>query len=134
MIQFSLPIKPKAQARHRSFGKRMYDPSVKDKKKVILLSNKYAPKEPSLDSLMVQLTFNFKRPKSHYRTGKYKDLLKPNAPEYMVSKPDCDNLAKLILDSYNNIFYKDDSQIIQLQIEKKYAEEDRVDILISNSI
>ena len=134
MIQFSLPIKPKAQARHRSFGKRMYDPTKADNKKVILLSNKYAPKELWEAPLMVQLTFNFKRPISHYRTGKYKDLLKPNVPEHMVSKPDCDNLAKLILDSYNNIFYKDDSQIVQLQIEKKYAEDDRVDILISNSI
>ena len=134
MIQFSLPIRPKAQARHRMFGNRTYDPSVKDKKKVAFMSNKYAPKKPMEGPLMVKLLFTFQRPKSHFRTGKFSDILKKDAPQYMVKKPDTDNLAKLMLDSYNNIFYHDDSQITQLQIEKEYGDEDRIDVAIMNSI
>lgn len=37
-------------------------------------------------------------------------------------KPDCDNIAKLILDSNNKVIYKDDSQITELLVKKYYTE------------
>ena len=39
-----------------------------------------------------------------------------------VVKPDVDNVAKSILDALNGIIYLDDKQIIELDIEKIYAE------------
>ena len=39
-----------------------------------------------------------------------------------VVKPDVDNVAKSILDALNGIVYLDDKQIIELNIEKIYAE------------
>ena len=42
--------------------------------------------------------------------------------EYPRKKPDTDNIAKIILDSLNGIAYKDDSQIIELTVLKRYTE------------
>ncbi|EIF5083621.1 RusA family crossover junction endodeoxyribonuclease [Clostridium perfringens] len=44
--------------------------------------------------------------------------------EKPTKKPDADNIAKIILDSLNGIAYKDDSQIIELRIIKRYTEDD----------
>ena len=41
-----------------------------------------------------------------------------------TSKPDLDNIAKVILDSNNGILYKDDSQISELLVRKFYTEEE----------
>ena len=43
-------------------------------------------------------------------------------------KPDCDNLAKSILDSLNGLAYQDDRQIIELSVKKFYAEQSEVKI------
>ena len=48
-----------------------------------------------------------------------------------TKKPDLDNIAKIILDSLNSIAYKDDSQVVELEINKYYAESARVEILLS---
>lgn len=44
--------------------------------------------------------------------------------EYPCKKPDLDNIAKIILDSLNGIAYKDDSQVVELNISKKYTEDE----------
>lgn len=38
-------------------------------------------------------------------------------------KPDCDNIAKTILDALNNIAFADDSQVVELFVKKMYGEE-----------
>ena len=38
-------------------------------------------------------------------------------------KPDCDNIAKAILDSLNGIAYKDDSQVVELTVVKRFGHE-----------
>ena len=39
---------------------------------------------------------------------------------YHIKRPDCDNIAKVILDSLNGYAYPDDSAV-QLRIEKRYT-------------
>ena len=39
-----------------------------------------------------------------------------------TKKPDCDNVAKSILDALNGIVYHDDSQVVSLVVEKVYGE------------
>lgn len=46
-------------------------------------------------------------------------------------KIDCDNLAKIVLDSLNKIAYHDDSQITQLYVRKLYAEEPKVVVTLT---
>lgn len=45
-------------------------------------------------------------------------------------KPDIDNLAKFVLDCMNGIVFKDDSQIYRLYLEKMYAQDEGILILI----
>lgn len=45
-------------------------------------------------------------------------------------KPDADNIAKVICDSLNGLAYKDDNAIAVLRVEKFYAENPRVDVII----
>ena len=47
-----------------------------------------------------------------------------------TKKPDLDNVAKIILDSLNNIAFHDDSQIVKLEIEKHYSDNPRVEVYI----
>ncbi|MGU8470242.1 RusA family crossover junction endodeoxyribonuclease [Clostridium perfringens] len=43
--------------------------------------------------------------------------------EKPTKKPDADNIGKIILDSLNGVAYKDDSQIIELRVIKRYTED-----------
>ena len=43
-----------------------------------------------------------------------------------ITKPDADNIAKIICDSLNGIAYDDDKQIVTLLVEKYYTIEPRV--------
>ena len=102
---------------------RMYDPSSKDKKQTWLQIAKYRPKLPLAGDISIKLIFYMERPKSHYRTGKYKNLLKDNAPEYHSFTPDIDNLCKYVFDTIQGKhgMICDDSQICVLYTEKKYG-------------
>ena len=73
--------------------------------------------EGSIKALIIAY---YKIPKSYSkkRVQAIKDGL-----EEPTKKPDIDNIAKIILDSLNGIAYKDDSQIIELRVIKKYTED-----------
>jgi Holliday junction resolvase RusA-like endonuclease len=44
--------------------------------------------------------------------------------------PDCDNVAKIILDSLNKVAYADDSQVVELVVNKLYSDNPRVEVEI----
>lgn len=51
---------------------------------------------------------------------------------FYTKKPDCDNIAKIILDALNGIAYDDDSQIACLSVMKLYdADETKVMVTLS---
>lgn len=62
----------------------------------------------------------YKIPKS-YSKKRIQDIRE--GLEQPVKKPDADNIAKIILDSLNGVAYKDDSQIIELRVIKRYTED-----------
>lgn len=63
-----------------------------------------------------------KRAKKFYRKMMEEGTLKP------LVYPDVDNVAKLVCDALNGVAYKDDSQITELFIDKKYHNEPRIDV------
>ena len=133
MIEFTIYGKPIALKRHRSTRSgSMYDPSAKDKKKIWVKIAKYNRSLPLTDEIMIQLLFVMERPKSHYRTGKFKHLLKDDIPEYHSYTPDLDNLVKMICDVIQgkDRFILDDSQICRIQAEKIYGEKPRTEVII----
>lgn len=78
--------------------------------------------------LAMRLTFVFTPPKSY--TKKKLEAVKSGELRY-TKLPDADNLAKSVMDSLNNIIYKDDSQIVELTVNKEYGHTDHVLINIT---
>lgn len=47
-----------------------------------------------------------------------------------TKKPDCDNVAKSILDALNGLAYYDDAQICELGVCKMYSDEPRAEVVL----
>ncbi|MCB5179538.1 RusA family crossover junction endodeoxyribonuclease [Streptomyces antimicrobicus] len=70
----------------------------------------------------VAVWFRLKRPKSHYRTGRYAHLLKDTAPAFPARYPDLDKLCRSTLDALRmGGAFKDDAQVVKLHAYKVYA-------------
>ena len=133
MISFTITGQPVALKRHRPSARGgYYDPSSKDKKQIWLQIAKYKPKQPFAGDFYLIVVFYLKRPKSHFRTGKYSHLLKDAYKDmvYHSFKPDLDNLVKLIADIIQPQMIIDDSQICMLQAEKMYSTNPRTEVVI----
>jgi len=69
--------------------------------------------------IMVSITFVFARPKGHYRTN---GELKAKAPRHCTARiGDTDKLCRSVLDALSGAVFSDDSQVINLTAEKRYA-------------
>lgn len=136
---------PKGQPRARAFARkmgakhvaRMYDSDVADAWKLAVdlgIEREHKAQPVVLDpvgAFDVKLTFFFRRPKSHYGKGGH---VKASAPVCHVSKPDADNLAKLVLDRITRgaRIWRDDSQVAKLKVEKYWAITDaRIGVYLS---
>jgi len=117
-----------AQKRHRHTKRGMvYDPSSKDKKIAILQIKEQFTGEPYTDALKISFIFHIKRPKAHFRTGKYSNELKKTAPVYPIGRiGDIDNFIKFYLDvmQIDKTVYLDDSQVIELRATKEYDDKE----------
>ena len=122
---------PKPQPRPRAVAingvVRMYTPSNvkgwRQSVKIAVINEGVKPREPLAGSISVNLGFIFERPKSHFRSGKYSHLLKDDAPDFHIKKPDCDNLAKAVLDVLTELkIWHDDSQVTHLTTTKQYGD------------
>ena len=139
MVDIEIIGNPISLKRHRHSRWGTYDPSKEDKKifaeKVVKKFTQDRPKYkflsfPIQGPIIVHINFHIKRPKSHYRTGKYEGIVKDKAPIAHTSKPDIDNLAKFVLDACNNVLWKDDSIIVDLHLVKHYSDKPKTEINI----
>lgn len=73
----------------------------------------------------VQVVFLFRRPKSHYRTGRNAHLLKPGAPMWHSNKPDLDKLLRSTFDALTTAaVIGDDCRIVHTDASKFWAAPD----------
>lgn len=71
----------------------------------------------------VHVTFVMPRPKHHYRTGRFADLLRSGAPVYAAGAPDCDKLLRSLGDALTaSAVIRDDAQIVVWRAAKVYAD------------
>ena len=86
----------------------------------------------------VKIIFWFKRPVSHFGSGKNAGTLKPSAPGVPTTKPDNDNLVKHVMDCLNHCdVWVDDSYVVGIHAIKRYTRsewEPRTEVLITESI
>jgi Holliday junction resolvase RusA-like endonuclease len=133
-ISFFVSGEPKGQPRPRAFamklgnGKysaRVFDAGTAEnwKSAIAAVAVNHTPSEPFPGAVAVRISFHFARPRSHYRTGKHAGVLRENALLLHTGKPDCDNLAKAVLDCLTQLggFWRDDSQVAYLRIWKSYG-------------
>lgn len=128
-IDFEIPGKVQAKQRPRFNGRFAYTPE-----KTLEYENWvkacYSMKYPVLQlagPLKVTIITYFAIPKS---TSKKKAKQMLDYEILPTVKPDTDNIAKSILDSLNGIAYLDDKQVVNLQVEKYYAETSSVSVKI----
>lgn len=127
--------KPAPRPRAVSMGKhaRIYMPNSAD-------SWKHDVRAAAIDALgdwklikhgvavEVHLSFRFERPKSHFRTGRFSDMLKPHAPTRHTQVPDKDNLEKAVLDALGHfddmppLVWCDDCQVDDGRTSKRWAD------------
>jgi len=50
---------------------------------------------------------------------------------YPTKKPDADNIAKIVLDALNGVAYTDDTQVVNLSVQKRYGEVAEVKVEIT---
>lgn len=122
-LQLRIDMVPVAKGRPRFFrrGRHVgtYTPAKTEKferavKNAVLMQMQHQGiTEPSKKPISVYIEFIMPRPKSH--TQKQRDCWAHAA------RPDLDNLCKAVLDSCNELVYKDDSQIFRTIALKRYV-------------
>lgn len=130
-IRFFVPGNPKGLKRHRTFTKskggkmlpfaRTIDPSEGDKKDFLAKAMEYRPNKPLEGPLVLEIVCVFARPKSHFRTGKNKGILRCDAPTWYESTPDWDNVGKFVGDALNGVFWDDDRKIVLGSVAQIYG-------------
>lgn len=128
-MKYSFEIKEKAigkqRPRYSSKTHRMYTPTktstFEEKVKWAFKSKYNIETELSTKPFKAKIIAVFEPAKSLSKKKKeellYKDYTK---------KPDADNIAKIILDSLNGLAYKDDNQVAELLVLKKYGDENKI--------
>lgn len=136
-ICFTVPGKPQGKARARTF----YNPKTKGMssmtpEKTVLYENliaacylQEAGDERFSDDayLKVRIQAFYEIPKSSTKTKKAAMAAGEILPD---KKPDIDNIAKAVLDALNEVAYRDDTQVVELQMRKKYSDRPRLEICI----
>ena len=104
--------------------KEKYDPAAKKKENFLLKCIQHRPDEPLTGPLEVNITWYFKRPKTHYGSYQKKPYLKEDAPYYHCLKKRCDrdNLDKFVLDALTKVFWVDDGIICKGTLLKIYTD------------
>ena len=132
-IWFKVPGPPKGKARARTFynpklgrmqsitpeGTVLYENLIKTSYVQQAQADNfkgYMSKEP----IHMYIEAVYEIPKS---TSKKRRLLMEEREELPCKKPDADNIAKVICDALNKVAYCDDTQICELEVYKRYTEQ-----------
>lgn len=77
--------------------------------------------EMFVEPVRLSITFFMPRPKSHYRAGRYSAELRTSAPPFPITKPDLLKLTRAVEDALTGIVWRDDAQVVEHRLEKKYG-------------
>lgn len=143
-IQFTVHGEPMGKQRPKatSIGghARVYTPknTVQYESKVISAYKEACGEEVTFpdpeEEVYACITAEFQLQKTHYgkRGINQKGLDKLSGKTNPTKAPDCDNIAKIVLDALNGLAYHDDSQITALLVIKRYAEQPCVRVILES--
>lgn len=133
VISFIVPGQPQGKGRPR-FAKRgafvqTYNPEKTVSYEGLIQQHFMATRaKPIQGSCTVEIQACYQIPKS---TSKKKQALMASGQIKPTTKPDIDNICKIICDALNTLAYKDDSQVTTLYIKKIYSETPHVFVRIT---
>ena len=83
---------------------------------------------PYTGAVALDARFYVQRPAGHYG----KRGLRPSAPAYPIKRSvgDIDKLARALLDALTGVSFLDDSQVVDLKLSKRYADDGPVHIAV----
>lgn len=127
-MQFIVEGKPQGKARARTFynsraGKMQSVTPVQTKSYEDLIRWKYRAaggKYYGEKTLQVNIEAFYPIPKA-FSKAKVNDAI--DGKLRPTTKPDCDNIIKVVLDALNGVAYYDDKQIISVSCKKYYAQQ-----------
>ena len=123
-------INGKARPRLNMYTGKVYTPTnTKDYENLIreYIKIKYHRNEILKGRIKVTIVAYFAVPKSTSTKDRENMLLGNISP---TKQPDIDNIVKIVLDALNKYVFEDDNQITKLDVEKVYAEEEKVYVAI----
>ncbi|MES0334762.1 MAG: RusA family crossover junction endodeoxyribonuclease [Candidatus Magnetobacterium sp. LHC-1] len=124
MIMFTIPGPPTGKARPRvtRWGTHTPEQTVlyENLVKTMYMQTRT---EKFADDKMIEMSIEayFKIPKSATkgkRLAMIHNIVRP------IKKPDIDNICKIIADALNGLAYKDDTQIVKVNLEKFYSDDE----------
>lgn len=128
MIRFTIIGEPKAKARPRFSKHGVYtDRKTVEYENLVRLSflEQVGQIEPIQTAVKADIRAFFPIPSSW---SKKKQRAAANGFIDVQKKPDCDNIAKVVLDALNGIAYMDDKQITELKVTKQYSTRPMVEV------
>lgn len=129
-VCFTVPGKPQGKARPRfTRSGHTYTPgSTAAYEERVKLAYKQAGAGKLSGFVSADICAVFAVPKSYTKARRAAALNASFAPK----KPDCDNIAKIILDALNGLAYDDDAQVVKLRVEKRYGIADHVTVTLED--
>ena len=123
IYEFEVPAKiiGKGRPRLNAYTGTVYTPT-KTKDYETLIEQYFLMKYPNYKTIqgraLVKIQAYFEIPKSTNKMQRNSMLENVISP---TKKPDIDNIVKVVLDAMNKFAFKDDTQIVKLEVEKLYS-------------
>lgn len=132
IYEFEVPgeITGKARPRLNTRSGKVYTPTKTKNYEYLTrfyFTQKYQDYTPVEGRVKISIIAYFDIPKS---TSKKKEAEMLGNRISPTKKPDIDNITKVVLDALNKFAYKDDTQITEITVVKKYASTQKVKIKI----
>ena len=100
-----------------------YDPSKKYKEQIIWQVKPYAPTKIMEGPVELELYFHMPIPKAASMIRRKQMIA---GIIHHIKRPDIDNLAYVVTNALKGLVYKDDSQIVNLHVYKRYADAPKI--------
>jgi Holliday junction resolvase RusA-like endonuclease len=130
---FTLPVEPVGQRRPRFVSRGKYTKAYKAKKqqadesKLLGLLYSLKPAKALEGAIELKITAYFPIPKSW---PKWRRLAALNGEVRPATIPDWDNIAKMLCDVLNGVWWRDDRQIVGALVRKYYSDNPRWEVEI----
>lgn len=133
MLDIFLEVTPTPKGRPRMGGAgNVYTPektrlAERELRALLILELNKAKVKITSAPVYVSLVFNYMYPK---KLSPHDKLLADLDLLYKATRPDLDNLEKLVIDSMNGLVFYDDNQVVKLMGEKRYSGREGIEIKV----